>query len=255
MCSIADFSSRFAFDPQKALCVGVERERFITVDGVMPVPRAADVLRKLGHRRFGYELSACQLENRTDPVPIHKLHKCLREDEDIVAPVLESLGLRSLHREVGPDTMPLDVYPDPAGRYRDITKQMSRSTLLAACQIIGTHIHVGMPDRMTALRVYNQVIGETAHLAHMGDGSAGRRLAIYRAVTPGLEPQRLETWEDFFEAAQRGGFAEDPRRCWTLIRISVHGTIEFRMFGSTDSIDRIVLWARVCHMLCRDAMA
>jgi ribosomal protein S18 acetylase RimI-like enzyme len=50
------------------------------------------------------------------------------------------------------------------------------------------------------------------------------------------------------------GFDKDPRKCWTLIRISKNGTIEFRMFGATPSLERIVGWAKLCHDLCKEAM-
>ncbi|MEK7498442.1 MAG: hypothetical protein AAB611_01120, partial [Patescibacteria group bacterium] len=42
--------------------------------------------------------------------------------------------------------------------------------------------------------------------------------------------------------AQFRGFAENPRNCWDLIRISRHGTIEFRMFGVTDHVDEVLMW-------------
>ena len=140
--------------------------------------------------------------------------------------------------------MPLDVYPDPSGRYREIIKNMPREILLAACQVTGTHIHIGMPDHETALKVYNAVVKHMTVLREKGNGSFGERIRIYKMVAPNWESLPYRDWNDFYDSAVKFGFENDPRRCWNLIRISVHGTIEFRMFGSTPSFERIISWAR-----------
>ena len=131
---------------------------------------------------------------------------------------------------------------------------MPREILSAACRVIGTHVHVGMPDWETALRVYNKVIPHTAMLCEKGNGSFGERLELYKQMAPNWNPSPYVDWDAYYQAAVRGGFTEDPRKCWTLIRISVHGTIEFRMFGATASIDKVVSWAELCHSLCEEAM-
>lgn len=255
MTSLDRFRNRFAFDPQRSLWVGVERERFLTNGTGIPVPRAADALQQLGiSGTFGYELSACQLESKTSAAPIEHLESLLIDADQKIEAALAPLGLHSLHNEVAPEHMPLDVYPDPTGRYQEIIASMTRQELLAACRIIGTHVHVGMPDHATALRVYNRVIRHTSKLCALGDNSNGQRLAIYRSVSPQCNPDPYENWPELHCRALECGFADDPRRCWTLIRISVHGTIEFRMFGTTKSTKKVVVWARTCHKLCRDAM-
>jgi hypothetical protein len=267
------FREKFHFDPQFALRVGVEREHFIVDRNGHIAPLAARVLEHihvhgwgrrwgaLGRRlqidpgnMVGYELSACQIETRTRPVELEDLKRELTwQDREINRSVHElSLGL--LNIEVAPDDMPLDVYPDPTGRYAAISAGMSHEVLLAACQVAGTHVHIGMPDHETVLRVYNSVIRRTRKLIRLGDGSHGRRVAIYRKVKPDPTPLPFEDWDSFYQVAQEGGFAEDPRSCWTWIRISRHGTIEFRMFGATPSLDRIFKWASLCHRLCRAAM-
>ena len=273
-----EFLGRFKFDPEKSLFVGVERECFLRdrqIDKI--VPKAPDVLESLkkgipkifctdswfvpdGYEpavpgEFGYELSACQIESRTGPCVIGELEKGLRETEDRLEMLLYFADLRAHHVAVGPEDMPLDVYPDPSGRYKEITKNMPREILLAACRVIGTHIHIGMPDHETALRVYNRITERFGELCEMGNGSFGERLAIYRKMAPDFEPKPYEGWSGYHRTAVEKGFEKDPRRCWTLIRISVHGTIEFRMFDATKSIEKIVGWARFCRGICEEAMA
>ncbi len=249
------FMKRFEFDSSKALFVGVEREAFVANHEGLIVPEAQLVLQQTDDKaRFGYELSACQVESRIGPCQLEDLKFNLVETEESLARCLNAVKLSLLHTEVAPVDMPLDVYPDPSGRYQQITRNMPREVLLAACRVIGTHIHIGMPDHESALRVYNQVVAQHDLLCMKGNGSFGERLDIYRTVAPDCDPRPYCDWAEFYRYAQVKGFDQDPRKCWTLIRISKHGTIEFRMFGATSSLERIVGWATLCHDLCRRAL-
>ncbi len=248
------FYAQFRFDPANVLRIGVERESFLIRNG-RPVPIAVQVLPELPDRdRFGYELSACQLEDRVGPVMLADLKSALAANDAEIARVERKLGFTRSRAEVGPVDMPLDIYPDPTGRYRIIAANLPRDILLAACRVIGTHVHVGMPDRNIALAVHNHAVSHWRELVALGDGSGGERLRIYSQMAPDFIPAKYPSWEAFREEAETKGFVSDPRRCWHLIRISKHGTIEFRMFGTTPDLDRIVGWATECHALCAEAM-
>lgn len=110
-----------------------------------------------------------------------------------------------------------------------------------------------MPYYITAMRVYNNLIKHTDYLCELGDNSNGRRLEIYKIMAPDYFPRPYNDWIDYYSTALEKGFDDDPRSCWTLIRISKHGTIEFRMFGSSRDLSKIVFWARECHRLCLEA--
>lgn len=252
--SLQSFKDLFAFDRDKSLHVGIERECFLTDLSGNIVPWAPSLLRRLPEPRYSYELSACQLETRIGPCRIEDIRHNLLEIESEINGLEKDLGFQRSFVEVGPEDMPLDVYPDPSGRYQRIVKTMPRQILLAACRVIGTHVHIGMPDHETAIRVYNQVVTNYDRLCQLGNGSFGERLDIYRIVAPDCKPSPYKDWLDLYKTACEKGFVEDPRKCWTLIRISKHGTLEFRMFGATRSIDRIVSWAETCHNLCKTAM-
>lgn len=253
--SVKEFRSLFKFVPEKSWLVGVERECFTCDESGKIVPQAHAVLKRVpAGPEFGYELSACQVETRVGPCFIGDLRDQLGLREGQLQNALLRSGLRGMHCEVGPEDMPLDVYPDPSGRYQMITANMPREILLAACRVIGTHIHIGMPDHKTALSVYNRVIRHCRELCDLGDNSNGHRLAIYSQMAPDYEPRPYRNWPEYYSAAVTKGYVDDPRKCWTLIRISVHGTIEFRMFGATPSADRIVTWATRCQELCRQAL-
>ncbi len=250
-----EFLGRFKFRPEGSLLVGVERECHLIANNGSIAPIAEKVLSYLGvGDRFGYELSACQLEDRAGPCKLDQLREQLLSNDLEIKQAERVVGFSRSFFEVAPDDMPLDVYPDPTGRYQRIVKTIPDNVLLAACQVIGIHVHIGMPDHHTALRVYNKAIGHTKALCELGDGSYGRRMAIYRVMAPDYIPPQYKSWQHYYNEAVTKGFDADPRKCWHLIRISVHGTIEFRMFGSTDDLDRIMSWVTACYNTCRQAM-
>lgn len=246
------FDNLFSFDRTKTLQVGIERECFITRDGVI-VPEAPRLLSLLPHPRFSYELSACQLEERIGPCEIRDVGNGLRQVPELTA-ALRKLGLQVLHQELAPCDMPLDIYPDPTGRYQRIVETISADLLRAACRVAATHVHVGMPDREVAVRVHDRVLPALGRLCSLGDRSQGRRLQVYRVMARDWEPKPLGSWKTYRSLAREKGFFRDPRQCWRLIRISVHGTIEFRMFGATGNLQEIESWARECHRLCQEAL-
>jgi gamma-glutamyl:cysteine ligase YbdK (ATP-grasp superfamily) len=108
-----------------------------------------------------------------------------------------------------------------------------------------------MPDPKTALRVYNETIKSLDYLCKLGDHSDGERLKIYSIMAPNCLPPYYENWRAFYDKAIQENFVNNPRDCWTLIRISKHGTIEFRMLGSTQDFGEIIHWARFCHKICQ----
>ncbi len=246
-----EFTRKFDFRKDGAMLVGVERECFLTNLSGKIVPRAFEILEILGiNSSFHYELSACQLEDRAGPAEIGQIKKLLALNEEKIATAEKMLGLKRNFGEVAPEDIPLDIYPDPTGRYQKITKDMPTRVLRSACRVIGTHIHIGMPNHNTAIKVYNGVIKHTQMLCGRGDGSNGKRMEMYKIMAPDFAPPRYENWDDFCREAADKGFADDPRKCWHLIRMSVHGTIEFRMFGATPDIDKVIEWAEICHGLC-----
>lgn len=247
------FTSRFKFDPDKSLLVGVERECFLTRREEI-IPCAPEILPYLaGNGYYGYELSACQLEIRTKPVPIEVLSKTLTNSDHRLQYDEKRLGFKAIHQEVAPFDMPLNVYPDPTGRYQKITKNMPEEVLRAACRVAGTHVHIGMGSTGQAIKAYNAAINYLSELCKMGDKSNGERLQIYKIMAPDFKPPYYDDWGCYEQYAKDHGFLENPRNCWHLIRISIHGTIEFRMFGATACVEEIAEWATLCHSICKNA--
>lgn len=272
--SFDQFQSQFRFDTRHYAAVGVERESFLFRGGKI-APIAAEVLERLGctwraapllrklfpHlNRFGYELSACQLENRVGPVAVHEIGEVCRvkqsllENDLAIAKAEQELGFRSRYFEVGPADMPLDVYPDPEGRYARLAQVMPEQMLRAACRTAGTHVHIGMYDPHSAVQAYRALAKNADRLCAMGDGSGGERLELYRQVAPDCAPPLYRSWQDFYEDAIEKGFASNPRDNWRLVRITRRGTVEVRVFGATGDTDRIVEWVEECWRIAMVAL-
>jgi len=254
------FFEQFRFDQSRTGYVGVEREQFVLdplVGKIVPhVPRYLSCISSLNGMidtsrfNFGYELSACQLESKIGPCRLGEVRARLDECEAILSKVDSRVSMIRVNTELAPEDMPLDVYPDPTGRYQIITRSMPPEVLSAACRVAATHIHIGMPDLDTAIRAHDRAIAHVEELIKMGDGSAGKRMALYKVMAKRYLPEFIGSPDGLYLQAAAHNFLNDPRSCWTMVRVSIHGTVEFRMFGATDSHDKITDWVNRCHEIC-----
>lgn len=230
--------------------VGVEREYILTNHAGHPVPRSADFLTAAAQVAdigdWGYELSACQIENRTAPISSRaELIEALRRPLLHARCLAESLSMHVTVQEVAPADMTLEVFP--LERYQAIRARLPLSVLSAACRVTGTHVHLGVRNIEEALEVHNRLVRELPSLIRLGDHSDGERLRLYRTVAPDCDPPIFENLAHLEKVAAAKGFANNPRDCWHLVRISRHGTVEVRVFGMTDDIAETCEYAAACH--------
>ncbi|MDO8558066.1 MAG: hypothetical protein Q7S09_02660 [bacterium] len=245
------FLERFKFRPDLCGYVGIERERFLTRKNGVIVPEAKQFLENMGDSAWTYELSACQVEDRTIPrQDPFWIRQNLLQNDYWGGKAARKLELYLSFKEVGPRTMRLDVYPDP--RYLEIVKHISRARLSAACRVTGTHIHIGVANMEEAIRVHNVLGRASGYLAALGDHSRGERLKLYRTMAPDWKVPVYESAEHFFEVAKKKGFAKNPRNCWNLVRISAHGTVECRAFGVTPDVDEIMDWVSAIRSIAKE---
>lgn len=243
---LKEFLKLFHFKPELQGYIGIERERFLMTPGGVIVPRAKEFLDLIDDPQWTYELSACQVEDRTRPrKTIAAIIRELERNNRAAVKILQKLDLHFAPCEVAPTTMPHDIYPD--ARYLEIAAHISREQLDAALRVAGTHVHIGMPNMKEALRIYNRVQKHIAVLCFAGDHSHNERLRLYKTMAKNWYPPELKSTHHFFEIARAQGFESKPRNCYWLIRISIHGTIELRMFGvfpDTEEIGKLVTFIR-----------
>ena len=243
------FLGQFCFKPELAGWVGVERERFLW-NGRRPVPEAASFLAQIADPAWTHELSACQVEDRTAPHrDLYEIRLNLLQNNNLGNSVAWSLGRHLVACEVAPADMLLDTWSDP--RYDRIVQTMSQEKLLAACRVAGTHIHLGTRCIEEAIVVHNALATNLERLSRLGDHSRGERLRLYQVVAEHSQPPQYENQDHLFQVAKQEGFDSESRNCWHLVRITHHGTVECRMFGTTLYPDEILDWISAVRLIAR----
>ncbi len=257
--------NQIVFRPELTGCLGLEQEFFLMdaghvephdpwgmghlVRATTPVPRSPAFLGQITDPRWTYELSACQVECRTNPYSsVSDVMADLRENHVIGMAAADAINCVLACDEVAPWWMPLDVYPHDA-RYAQIARVLSRQKLRAACRVAGIHVHYGCRDIYHALRVHAVLTTHLDVLKKIGDHSRGKRLALYAGMAPQHQPPVYESIEHFSQVAEAQGFAENMRNCWHLVRISRHGTVEVRCFGNTNNLDEISSFVSIVSAL------
>ncbi|OGM98655.1 MAG: hypothetical protein A2915_01695 [Candidatus Yanofskybacteria bacterium RIFCSPLOWO2_01_FULL_41_34] len=251
------FLSKFNFRPELEGFIGVEREYFLVYGGGLAsgtyAPHAKRFLKAIGDARWTYELSAYQVESRTNPqLDLSAIKLEILENENLGGQTARGLVLRLVNKEVASLLYPLEIYPDP--RYLEISKNISREKLDAASRVTGTHIHIGTKNIDQAIAVNNSLIDHLDRFCVLGDHSGGERLRLYRVIAENWQPIVYQNPEHLFEIARSERFIDNPRNCWKLIRISVHGTVELRMFGSTDNVDEILEWVSIVKSVTEEVL-
>lgn len=242
MNTMEKFLSHFSFSDVKRKYIGIERERFLKNAEGIYIPHAKRFLSEIQDPHWTHELSACQVEDRTDPHDnLLELKYNLIRNTNSGTFVAEKMGYKLACEEVASYDMPLDVFPTE--RYKNISCAISIDRLRSACRVAGIHIHIGVGSVEEAISIHNACVGYMETLIRMGDHSSGNRIALYKEMAEKWEPPMYENTEHFFETALTEGFVDDPKRCYHFVRISVHGTVECRMFGITPHEDEIIYWA------------
>jgi gamma-glutamyl:cysteine ligase YbdK (ATP-grasp superfamily) len=237
------------FCPELVGHMAIEQEFFLCRQEpeVVEVPESSAFLDAVAPEdpedRWTYELSACQVEFRTQPCPDARM---LREDllsgKNQGGRIAKSLGLGLFAKEVARADMPLDVYP--SDRYLRIARTIPRDMLHAACRVASVQIHYGCRDIKHAIDVHRALTRHLDTLSAMGDGSHGERLRLYKRMASHWQPPHYESAAHVESVAREEGWADNPKDCWHLIRISRHGTIELRCFGNTDDIHAVMSWVK-----------
>ncbi|WP_367128487.1 glutamate--cysteine ligase [Saccharothrix sp. HUAS TT1] len=253
------------------LTLGVEEE-FLLVDARTgePAPHGAEVVES-ARSRFGVdldvELAAAQVETRT-PV-CHELADVRRQLHGlrlVAAETAHRLGHRLLAVGVPPVGRP-EVETSGAERYHRMAEDYR---LLAAEQsICGCHVHVGVPDPETAVRVCNHlrpwlpllgaVTANSPFARGLDTGYASWRSVVW-ARWPGAGPppyfESLAHYESTCDALLAAGVAHDRRMMYWDVRPSAHlPTVEVRVADVAATVDEAVLLAALVRALVATALA
>ena len=238
------------------LTMGVEEEFFLLGPTGLLVHEASRTLAEAEGGDLTPELMRCQVESATgicetvDDVrtELTSLRKTLADSAHLRAARLCATG-------TAPHRQPADPRVGPGSRYRRIADHVGQ--LVFGGVACGCHVHVGMPDRETAIRVGNHLRPWLPVLLalsgnspfHQGEdtGYASTRYVVWGAWPTAGPPPYLES-EDHYETIVQGlldsGVALDRKMVYWDARPSEHQpTIEIRIHDVAATVDEAALLA------------
>jgi carboxylate-amine ligase len=181
-------------------------------------------------------------------------------------------ALRARARAAGATTIGAGIHPDGAfgdvihvdePRYHEIHDQLRG--LLRRTPTCALHVHVGMPDAETAIRVYNglrehlpllQALAANSPFWHGTDsGLATARAQLFRGYPRGDIPPSFASFEHFEETVAgvvAAGDAPDYTFLWWDIRPHPRlGTVEVRAMDAQSALWSVSALAGLVHGLAR----
>jgi glutamate---cysteine ligase / carboxylate-amine ligase len=166
---------------------------------------------------------------------------------------LASLANKANLRVASVGTHPFSKWRDQliteGERYREIVKDMQR--LARANLIFGLHVHVGIPNRESAIQVMNQARYFLPHIYALSTNSPfwggqdtglkGYRLKVFeRFPRTGIPDafDSLSEYEDFCKLLVKTGCIDNPKKIWWDIRLHpFFDTLEMRVCDAQSRVD------------------
>jgi carboxylate-amine ligase len=232
----AEPDHRFGASPP--LTIGVEEELLLVDDErclVAAAERVIDGLDPAAREAVSTEIFAAQIELKTGICG------------DAAAAASELGDLRTAVRATGVGLLGAGIHPDDGGQARlvekpryDVVKEDLASLLSTPPS--GLHVHVGMPDPETAVRVANAMRLRLPALASLAanspfrdgadSGLASGRAAVVRAYPRFEMPREFRDYEEFLAVADQlieaAGVADYTYIWWDVRPHPKLGTVEVR---------------------------
>jgi len=250
------------FGTGRPFSLGVEEELFLA-DPVTGAQTSASVavLERLGPvaGTVERELHACQIELITDV--------CTTAGEAV-----ESLrGLRRAVTATGAGILGSGTHPSAGEAEAEISDKERYARIhellgdAVADPTGGLHVHVGMPDAVTAMRAFNglrrhlpllQALGANSPFRHGRDtGLASARELTMRGWPRSGVPRALRDFEDFCAmSAVLTRAADVPDYTWFWWTLRPHprlGTVEVRALDAQTSLNDLASLVALTHCLAR----
>ena len=242
--------------------IGVERERFIidpktnivvpAIDRLLPEIKHVSKIFGTSEDFFGYELFAGQIEDKTPPcVTLKNLRESLVKNDAVLKEVAGRIGLgldcsEIIEKERMPD---LKVNPFDARHkkeWRSYSPKMRRD--ISSLADVDVHLSVTENQAVALINFCRKRIID--RLIEIGDHSSGRRMNRYRFIiqSDGVPP----VFSDFSHLMRYIESHNGEKNITDLVkyRPSIK-TVEFKMFGATESVEEVVGYVKACLKLLR----
>ena len=250
-----------AFAGSEPFTIGVEEELLVVRGGDHALdPRAAELRTTLGGRAAltRTDLYAALLEFAT-PV-------CRSP-----AQAVEQLrGLRAAVVAAGAHLLGAGIHPaEPFGHVRHVDDERYRRIahdmrgLVARAPTCALHVHVGMPDASTAIRVTNglrdhlpllQALSANSPFWHgIDSGLASARAALFRSAPRSEIPRAFADWDDYLASVAAilaaGGLPDYTFLWWDVRPHPRLGTVEVRAMDAQSSPRAVLALAALVQAL------
>jgi carboxylate-amine ligase len=260
-----------SFGATAPFSLGIEEELLLVDPGTHHLAHVADSMLEamdVPPQVAGREAYAAQIELRTqvcrDVEEAAAELARLRAQASKTGATLTSAGRATLMGVgIHPTAMLGDVRLSEGKRYQRVSEAMRG--LLRRTPEAALHVHVGMPDPDTAIRVCN---GLRAHLPLLqglsanspwwfgaDSGLASARYAMVRAYPHRGMPPTFRDFDDYaatVEVVRAAGELEDYTLIWWDVRPHPRlGTVEVREMDSQASLEDVAALAALVHSLAR----
>ncbi|MBV8216976.1 MAG: YbdK family carboxylate-amine ligase [Solirubrobacterales bacterium] len=253
-----------SFGSGEPFSIGVEEELFLVDPATgRQTNSSAAVLERLGDTvgTVERELHACQIELITN---VHaRAADAINELADLRRKVLET-GAALLGSGTHPTADEGDALITDKERYERIHFLLGDA---AVTPVGGVHVHVGMPDSGTAIKVFNalrcdlpllQALAANSPFRHGRDtGLASARELSLRGWPRSGTPRAFRDFADFCEMSELITRAADvPDYTWFWWKLRPHprlGTVEVRALDAQASLNDTGALLALVHCLARDA--
>jgi carboxylate-amine ligase len=253
------WASRFGVEPPFSF--GVEEELLLVGADNRLAERSTRIVREAAPARgdVGPELFKAMVELRSEiSATVGEAIAALRE----VRRELIASGARLMGAGVHPDASPGEAVVHQAPRYVLIEESLQGVLRTPIC---GQHIHVGMPDKETAVRAYNGIRTHIPLLNALAanspfwfgedSGLASSRTVIFRSYPRAAMAPEFQDFEHFCRVTRQvctAGGLEDYTHIWWDARIHPGlGTIEVRAADAQFDLTRVAALSAFVHCLTR----
>jgi carboxylate-amine ligase len=170
-------------------------------------------------------------------------------------------GLKIASAGTHPFSHWFDQHITEGERYETIVKDMQQ--VARANLIFGLHVHVGIPDRNTAIHVMNQTRYFLPHLYALSTNSPfwvgrntglkGYRLKVFERFPRTGMPDAFESlseYEDFLKLLIKTGCVDNAKKIWWDIRLHpFFDTLEIRICDAQSRVDDTLALAAVIQAI------
>jgi glutamate---cysteine ligase / carboxylate-amine ligase len=258
-----DLLTEHEFGSGTPFSIGVEEELFL-VDPASgrEANTAAEVLKRIDDDVSGTverELHACQVELISG---VHMAAGDAAREIQSLRHAVTGTGAGILAAGTHPTAEEGDAVITDKERYEIVHDLLGDAVITP---VAGLHVHVGMPDPETAIRVYNglrnhlpllQALSANSPFRHGRDtGLASARDMTMRSWPRSGIPRAMRDYEDFCQmSAALSKAADVPDYTWFWWKVRPHprlGTVEVRALDTQTSTEDVAALASLVHCLAK----